>query len=74
MEDAPPHSSSDGCFVVDSAYRYTGYMYRHMHTRTHIFHALIRKPLSALPEFEQERGNTRTHRTALLYDGQNRTK
>ena len=40
-----------------------------MHTRR--LHALIRTPLSLLPE--QERGNTRTHRTALLYDGQDCT-
>ena len=41
------------------------------YARTHTVHAFIRTPLSLLPE--QERGNTRTHRTALLYDGQDRT-
>ena len=46
---------------------------RSLHVRTHarILHALIRTPLSLLPE--QERGNPRKHRTALLYDGQDRT-
>ena len=39
--------------------------------RMHCVHAFIRTPLSLLPE--QERGNTRTHRTTLLYDGQDRT-
>ena len=39
---------------------------------THTVHAFISTPLSLLP-WERERGNTRTHRTALLYDGQDRT-
>ena len=39
--------------------------------RTHTVHAFIRTQLSLLPQ--QERGNTRTHRTAQLYDGQHRT-
>ena len=48
-------------------------MLRSLHVCTHarILHALIRTPLSLLPE--QERENTRTHRMALLYGGQDRT-
>ena len=45
------------------------YMYRRKYA--HILHALIRTPLSLLPE--QEGGNTRRHRTALLYDRQDPT-
>ena len=43
------------------------------HARTHAYfmHSLTCTPLSLLPE--QERGNTRTHCTALLYDGQDCT-
>ena len=41
------------------------------YARTHTVHPFIRTPLSLLPE--QKRGNTRTHRTTLLYDGQDRT-
>ena len=37
------------------------------YAHTHTVHPFIRTPLSLLPE--QERGNTRTHRTTLLYDG-----
>ena len=48
-------------------------IFRSLYVSTHarILHALIRTPLLLLPE--QERGNTRTHRMALLYDGQDRT-
>ena len=50
------------------------YMYSHTPAHTHTVHTFIPTPLFLLPE--QERGNTRTHCTALLsfYDGQDPPK